>query len=96
VIGFGEEISHSVRVLGTATGCEKVEVSVSCLTQEARSTVASVSASGAWEATINEVRALECLCVKRVSVVARCVEHPNCVAELAGELRCEGPGNIIK
>lgn len=81
VVGIGEQVADSIHVTGTAAGCNKVEVSVTCSTGKPHTVVVNVGANGLWTADI-DARNLRCICGKPVSVIARCAEHPECADEL--------------
>jgi hypothetical protein len=88
VFGIGDPDPTSVEVSGTATHCKNVEVTVSCNTEASSQAVVSVTAGGKWNLTLDAAD-LRCRCGRRVSVVARCTEHRECLDRFETEkLRC--------
>ena len=88
VVGIGDAVPSIIRVTGTALKCKKVKVTVSCGSRETRKTETSVQANGHWTADI-KTEDLGCRCGKPVTVIARCVEDPECVSKFeTDKLRC--------
>jgi hypothetical protein len=91
VTGLGEPDPKVIHVVGTASGCPKVEVIVSCATAIKNTAVVPVSASGDWIASIS-ANNLRCRCGKPVTVVAQCADDPKCFDKFQSEaLKCTSP-----
>ena len=86
----GPDRPEAIRVRGTAAGCERIVVTLSCRGDEEAKLLATPTPDGHWKVLFEDVEKLECRCGGPVHVRARCVENERCGAELdVGELRCE-------
>jgi hypothetical protein len=87
VAGDGDPVRR-LHVEGTAQGCDGIELEVRCGGSQAV-TQAAVEASGGHWTTIVSLSREECRCNRPISIVARCREHPECVARYENDrLRC--------
>jgi hypothetical protein len=94
VIGEGGvDIPASIHVSGTALGCKKVEVTLSCRGGKKQSLAAADSTTGEWTADFRDIKDLECRCNGPVTVIAQCTEDPNCQDRFESkQLPCKRPG----
>ena len=87
VVGVGGLIPKSIRVTGTASECQTVEVSSTCTNGSKPAHV--VAMTGAWQ--IDLPNDLNCTCNHPIKVTAYCDGDPDCKAELTREIECEPP-----
>ncbi len=88
VTGLGAPNPKEIHVVGTATGCPKVEVIVSCATSITHMVAVPVPASGDWAVNVTAEN-LRCVCGKPVTVVAQCADDPKCFDRFQSEaLKC--------
>jgi hypothetical protein len=95
VAATGDAVIDSIQVAGTATGCDDIEVSVSCRQGVEQTTTVTVAPSGSWKATLKDLRRLECKCGGPVRVTATCTNNPKCKAEWHEPVEC-GPAKQLR
>jgi hypothetical protein len=77
VIGSNQPV-RQLYITGSAQGCTKIELEIKC-GNKPKKAVVSVS-GGSWKADVKYSPQDECQCGGPISVIARCVEHPDCTA----------------
>lgn len=88
VEGIGDSVPRAIKVTGLAANCKKVKVTISCGDDKTSKVEVVVGSNGQWMAEM-QTRELRCRCGKPVVVIARCVEHPDCVDKFeTDKLRC--------
>lgn len=88
VVGIGESVPRTIKVTGIAANCKKVKVTISCGDDKTSKAEVAVGSNGEWTTHL-QAREIGCRCGKPVIVIARCVEHPDCVDKFESDkLRC--------